>query len=183
MPVKKKSCLLNLAYQLRVILFKLKPNNMKLTKATFAIAFAIAVAFTSCKAKDSDIQTSVQSKETTSVSVTVNGGVATLKGEVADEAAKMKAEEIAKGEKGVKSVVNNLTVTAPVVFVPPVIVADNPLTASVVDAVKDHPTVTAAVANGVITLTGTIKKADLPKLMMKLSSLHPKNIENKLTVN
>ena len=156
---------------------------MKLTKATFAVAFAIIVAFTSCKAKDSDIQTSVQSKETTSVSVTVNDGVATLKGEVADEAAKMKAEEIAKGEKGVKSVVNNLTVAMPAVMAPVVVAADDPLMMSVRDAVKDHPTVNANVANGVVTLTGTAKKADLPKIMMKLNSLHPKKIDNNLTVN
>lgn len=181
--MKKKSCLLNLAYQLRVILFKLKPNNMKLTKATFAIAFAIAVAFTSCKAKDSDIQMSVQSKETTSVSVTVNDGVATLNGEVADEAAKMKAEEIAKGEKGVKSVVNNLTIAMPPVMAPVAVAPDDPLMMSVRDAVKDHPTVTAAVADGVVTLTGTIKKADLPKLMMNLNSLRPKKIDNNLIVN
>ena len=157
---------------------------MKLTKATFAVAFALAVAFTGCKAKDSDVQTSVQSKETTSVSVTVNDGVATLNGEVADEAAKMKAGEIAKGEKGVKSVVNNLTVAMPAVMAPPVVVAaDDPLMMSVKDAVKDHPTVTASVADGVVTLTGTIKKAALPKLMMNLNSLHPKKINNNLTVN
>ena len=156
---------------------------MKLTKATFAVAFALAVAFTGCKAKDSDIQTSVQSKETTSVSVTVNDGVATLNGEVADEAAKMKAEEIAKGEKGVKSVVNNLTVAMPAVMAPPVVAADDPLMMSVKDAVKDHPTVTASVADGVVTLSGTIKKAALPKLMMNLNSLHPKKINNNLTVN
>ena len=156
---------------------------MKLTKATFAVAFAIAVAFTSCKQKDSDIQSSVQSKETTSVSVAVNDGVATLSGEVADEAAKMKAGEIAKGEKGVKSVVNNLTVVMAPVTAPVAVTADDPLMMSVKDAVKDHPTVNASVTDGVVTLTGTIKKADLSKLMMNLNSLHPKKINNKLTVN
>jgi hypothetical protein len=49
------------------------------------------------------------------------------------------------------------------------------------DATKDYPTVVATVADGVITLTGEISKASLPKLMMTLNSLKPKKIENKLT--
>jgi osmotically-inducible protein OsmY len=53
----------------------------------------------------------------------------------------------------------------------------------VADATKDFAGVTAAVNDGIVTLTGTIKKADLPKLMQSVSSLKPKKIENKLTVN
>ena len=41
---------------------------------------------------------------------TSGDGVVTLTGEVASDAAKAKAEEIAKATEGVKSVVNNLTV-------------------------------------------------------------------------
>lgn len=154
---------------------------MKISKLTLAAVLGMFVAFTSCKQKDTDIQKTVQSKETTSVSVTVTDGVATLSGEVPDEAAKMRAEEVAKGEKGVKSVINNLTVAMP--MAPVVVAADDPLMMSVKDAVKDHPTVTATVADGVVTLTGTIKKAALPKLMMNLNTLHPKKIDNNLTVN
>jgi hypothetical protein len=34
----------------------------------------------------------------------------------------------------------------------------------------------------VITLTGEIKKADLPKLLQKISALKPVKIDNQLTV-
>ncbi|MEJ7610599.1 MAG: BON domain-containing protein [Ferruginibacter sp.] len=151
---------------------------MNLTKFTIAAAMLFTVAFSGCKPKDADIQTSVQSKQMTGVTVAVKDGVATLTGEVADEAAKMKAEEMAKAEKGVKSVMNNLTVMAATMPAPVVVTADDPLSNSVRDAVKDHPTVTATVADGVVTLTGSVKKADLPKLMMNLQSLKPKRIES-----
>ena len=38
------------------------------------------------------------------------------------------------------------------------------------------------VKDGIVWLSGEIKKADLPKLMMVLNSLKPKKIENKLTI-
>ncbi len=50
------------------------------------------------------------------------------------------------------------------------------------DATKDHPTVKASVNNGVITLTGEIKRDQLAKLMMTLNTLKPKKIENHLTI-
>ena len=43
----------------------------------------------------------------------VKDGVVTLSGQVKDEAAKSSAETTAKGVKGVKSVINNLTVAPP----------------------------------------------------------------------
>ncbi len=76
---------------------------------------AIAMVAPSCKPKDADIQTKVAEavKATAGVTVSVTDGVATLTGEVADEATKAAAETAAKAIKGVKSVVNNLTVTPP----------------------------------------------------------------------
>ena len=155
---------------------------MKLSKLT-AIVLIATVSFISCKPKDADVQKNVQAKEATGIMVEVKDGVATLTGEVADDAAKAKAEELAKGEKGVKSVVNNITVATPVVVAPaPVIAVDDVLTKAVADATKDFPTVKTEVKDGIVWLSGEIKKADLPKLMMVLNSLKPKKIENKLTI-
>ena len=107
-------------------------------------------------------------------------GVVTLTGEVKDDASKASAETVAKGVKGVKSVVNNLTVApAPA---PVVITADDPLKTSVDATLKDFAGVSASVQDGVVTLTGEIKRADLQKLMMALNTLKPKKIENKLTI-
>ena len=82
--------------------------------------------------------------------------------------------------KGVKSVVNNLTVTPPPA--PVEINTDSTLTQGVADATKDFPSVTATINNGEITLTGSIQRSNLPKLMQSLNSLHPKKINNQLTI-
>ena len=108
--------------------------------------------------------------------------ISTISGEVKDEATKDASAAKATAVKGVKSVVNNETVTAPVVAAPVVIAPDDALTTSVKDATKDFPTVTATVADGVVKLTGDITRSSLPKLMMALNSLHPKKIDNQLTV-
>ena len=162
---------------------------MKILKVLPALALVAAISFTSCKPKDADIKASVEKSlkedpSTAGVLVMVNEGVATLSGEVKDDASKTASAAKATAVKGVKSVVNNTTVPAPMVVTPaPVIItADDPLMASVRDATKDFPTVNATVVDGVITLTGTIAKASLSKLMMGISGLHPKKIENKLTV-
>ena len=162
---------------------------MKINKLILALAVIVTAGLTSCKPKDADIQTAIETKLNsmpgmTNVSASVTDGVATISGECKDSECKANGEKEAKDVKGVKSVVSNLMVVAPPP--PPVaapeISADQTLTQAATDAAKDFTTVQTAVNDGVITLTGTIKKSDLPKLMQSLSSLKPKKIDNKLTV-
>lgn len=160
---------------------------MKISKILIAVFLSASVLFFSCKPKDSDIQAKITQKftatpELSGVNATVSDGVATLTGEVKDNAAKQRAETDAKDVKGVKSVVDNITVSAPPP--PPVVTAspDSALSQGVVDATKDYPGVSATVNNGEITLTGTIKRSDLTKLMQTLNSLHPTKINNQLTI-
>ena len=161
---------------------------MKILKLLPALVLVGGLMFTGCKPKDADIKASIEKslKEnpaTAGVMVMVTEGVATLSGEVTDEASKASLETSVKGMKGVKSVQNNTTVSAPSMPAAPVVIAaDDPLMSAVKDATKDYPGVTATVADGVITLTGDISKAALPKLMMALNSLKPKKIENKLII-
>lgn len=70
------------------------------------------------------------------------------------------------------------TGAAPVTVAP-----DDELTEGVKDATKDFPGVKATVANGEITLTGDITREKLQQLMMSLNSLHPKKINNQLTIS
>ena len=56
------------------------------------------------------------------------------------------------------------------------------LAAGVRDATKDFPGVKADVDNGEITLTGEIKRDQLQRLMMAVSSLHAKKVNNRLTI-
>lgn len=66
---------------------------------------------------------------------------------------------------------------------PVTIANDDELTTGVKDATKDFPGVKATVTDGEITLTGTINRDRLPVLMQSLSTLHPKKINNNLTIN
>lgn len=154
-----------------------------------AVAIAATVGFVSCKPKDADVKTAIEEKiknapELAGVTVSdVKDGVVTLTGELKDAAAVTKAEELLKDLKGVKSIANNLTVAAPVAPIAPIIVSgDDALSKAVTDAVKDFAGVTANVKNSVVTLSGSIAKTSLPKLMMTLQALHPKKVENKLTI-
>ncbi len=141
------------------------------------VAF-LAFGFTSCKSgpKDADVKAKVETSVGSGVSVDVTKGVVTLTGEVADDAAKAKAEADAKAVEGVKSVTNNLTVA------PVEISADPALATAVAAEVAKYQGVAATVNDGVVTLTGTINKADLPNLMQALMALNPKNVENQLNV-
>ena len=120
----------------------------------------------SCKPKDSDVQAKITEKfaatpECSGASATVADGVSTLTGEVKDDACKNMAVTVAGEIKGVKSVVNNLTTTPPPPLPAPTVSPDSALMQGVTDATKDFPAVTAAVKDGEITLTGSIKHADL----------------------
>ncbi len=156
---------------------------MKIFKSLAFVALLLTIGITGCKPKDADIKAAVEKSFSDQASlagttVEVTDGVVTLGGEVPDEAARSLAETTAKSVKGVKSVNNNTTPPAPVV-----IAGDDVLNKNVMDAVKDYPTVVATVNDGVVTLTGEIQKASLQKLMMSLSALNPKQVDNKLTVN
>lgn len=59
---------------------------------------------------------------------------------------------------------------------------DDSLTSMAKDAVKDYPGVTATVNNGEVTLTGNITRDKLPKLMQAVNAMHPKKVNNNLTI-
>jgi len=154
-----------------------------------ASATMIAATLSSCGPKDADIKAAVTKQmqampDMSGMTADVKDGVVTLSGEVKDDATKAMCETVAKGVAGVKSVVNNCTVAPPPPppAAPVVIAADDPLTKGVTDAIKDFTGVKADVKDGVITLTGEIKKADLKTLMMSLNTLKPKKIDNQLVI-
>ncbi|MEJ0101045.1 MAG: BON domain-containing protein [Bacteroidota bacterium] len=156
----------------------------------FMSVAVITATITSCKGgvKDEDVKTAVETAlkanpDLQGIAVSVKDGVASLSGEVKDDAVKSAADAALKDIKGLKSVANNITVTPPPAPAPVVTIsADDPLAKNIVDAIKDNPGVKADVKDGVVTLTGEIKKTDLPKLIQKISALKPKKIDNKLTI-
>lgn len=166
--------------------YKAKINMKKgFSKLLLLIASVALLSSTTtgCKSKekDEDVQTSVETAlranpETSGLTVEVKDGIATVRGETKDEAAKAKATELASGIKGVKSVENNATIAAPP---PPTveITADDPLTSAVKDATKDFPSVAASVKDGVISVSGELKSDAWKKLKMALDGLKPKKVD------
>ena len=162
--------------------------NKKIMRMLALPTFILFVSLAACNSKtsDADVKTSVDNAIAANSNLSgtytdVKDGVVTLSGQVKDESAKASAETLVKGVKGVKSVNNNLTVAPPPA--PVEITADDPLKASVDNTIRSYPGVAATVKDGVITLTGKIKKADLQNLMVALNALKPKKIENQLTIN
>ncbi len=142
----------------------------------------LSLAFAACGPKDADIKAGADQAVAgvPGVTVMVTGGVATISGEFADEASKVATEVLVKAVKGVKSVVNNGTITPPP---PPVVISeDDMLRTNVTAALKDFSTLMADVKDGVVTLTGEISRTDLPKVMQAISALNPKKVMNKATV-
>jgi osmotically-inducible protein OsmY len=140
----------------------------------------------SCKGtSDADIQKAVNEKmasstEMSGLSASVSNAVVTLTGQCTDESCKTSCASTVKSVKGVKDVVNNITVQP--AAAPVTITADDPLKQGVDAALSNYSGVSADVNDGVVTLRGDIKRGDLQKLMVSLNALRPKKIENQLTV-
>ena len=113
---------------------------MKITKFALMAAVMLAVGFTSCKPKDSDVQASIvkalaADAGAANTKVEVKDGVATISGECKDDACKTACAKMVGEVKGVKSVVNNCT-TVPAVA-PPASMTTSSLDAATQQKVKD----------------------------------------------
>jgi osmotically-inducible protein OsmY len=166
-------------------------------RAVLAVSFCVVVALTAaCKSgpEDSTITASVKSKmaaDTTvpamKINVDTKDGAVTLTGEVDNDAAKAKAETIAKGVEGVKSVKNNITVKPAAPAMPPPAASND---AAIKKAVEDKLVaakitgVTVTVNGGVATLTGTLPRDQMQKAVMAANEASPKptSVTNQITV-
>jgi hyperosmotically inducible periplasmic protein len=137
----------------------------------------VTVAFTSCKPKDADVKTAIETAlkadpTAATTMVDVKEGVATISGVCKDEACKANCEKLAGAAKGVKSVVNNCTVTPPPP--PPASMAttlDAATQQKVKDGLKDMTTLTLAGFSGKgAIINGEISKEGKMKLMQMLAS-------------
>lgn len=155
---------------------------MKLKHLTTAILSVGLMFMISCKSKpkDADIQAAVTTALQSSPGITadVKDGVVTLSGSVASQADKDAAEAAVKLNQGVKSIVNNVTVTPPPPPpAAPEVTADDALKTAVAGIVKDFPGIQADVKDGVITITGEQKADRWKKLKMALDALKPKKVD------
>lgn len=163
---------------------KLKHLNALL----FAGALSLSATFVSCKGGNSDatiqqeVNKELANEAGSGITASVSNGIVTLSGVCKDEPCREHAAAEAQKVKGVKSVVNNITVTAPETTAPVEISPDAQLQEAVNNVVKDYKNVKADVKDGVVTLRGDIERSKLQGLMMALNSLKPKKVENQLSI-
>ena len=138
-------------------------------KVFTVLTLAIALFMSACGKSDADLTKAATEKLTaekvTGVTAAVKDGVATLTGEVADITVKSKAEAAVKTVEGIKSVTNNCTLKPPP---PPPPVAPDQMSEGVINEAlkkKGITGVTVKVANGEVTLSGTVDKAKVVEVM------------------
>ncbi len=162
-----------------------------MNKLLMAIAIAATIGFVSCTPKDADVKTAVEAQlkakpDMTGAMVDIKDGVATLTGECKDESCKADCEKIAQDVKGVKSVINNLTIMAPPPPPPPppasmTTMLDDATQQKVKDGLKDIKGVTVEFVEDKAVLSGMVTKADRMKIMQMLSAAKVKSDVSKLT--
>lgn len=156
-----------------------------MNKIVFIIASILlsATLMLSCKQSDEQIKKSVDAVLTATmptVSANVKDQVVTLSGTVENEDMKMAAERSVSSIKNVKSVVNNIQVKAPAVVVNP----DDTIMTTVKSSLNasGFNNVNVEVRDGIITLKGDVKRADLKKVMQIANESNPKKVVNELNI-
>ena len=153
---------------------------MKITKITLIAALMLAVGFTSCKPKDADVQASIETAlkadpMAAGTTVSVKDGIATLAGECKDDACKAACEKLVVGVKGVKSVVNNCTITPVAVAPAPAsttvnVAVDATVQKKITDALKDIKGATVAFEGKKAMFSGTFTAAQKTTLQQVCGS-------------
>ncbi|MER3430077.1 MAG: hypothetical protein C4325_09180 [Blastocatellia bacterium] len=155
-------------------------------KIIYLWLFSVVLFAAACGKSDAELTKKVNEKlaaeKISGISVSVNSGVATLNGEVADITVKNKAESVAKSVEGIKSVDNKLTTKPLPTPEPPS--PDKILEGQINESIKKLGIsgVTVTVVNGEVTLTGEVSKSDLEKVKKAADEAKPKRVNNKLTV-
>lgn len=153
---------------------------MKKSVLISAFALLLSVVMFSCKPSDEKIQKQVEtalSSVNGEITPKVKDGVVTLDGVVTSDEAKTAAETAVKGLKDVKSVTNNIQVQIPV---NPDIELAKVLTTGLQNG--GFADIKADVKDGVVTLTGDVKRADLQKVLEIVHGSNPQKVENKLNI-
>ena len=154
-----------------------------------AVVVAATLSFVSCKPKDADIKTAIETAlkadpMMTGTTVDVKDGVATIGGECKDTDCKAMCEKTVAAVKGVKSVVNNCTIKPVEVVTPPpaslTTVLDEATQQKVKDGLKDIAGVTVTFEGEKAVLAGEVTKANRMKIMQMLSSAKVKSDVSKL---
>jgi osmotically-inducible protein OsmY len=156
----------------------------------FLIPFILSIVIMACAPSDKDVMESVQKTLSANpglspVNASVDEGIVTLTGEVESNELKNLAESSMTGIKGVKSVVNSVTVK-PQGPTPEEMkkAADDALLAKVNENFATYKIegVTATVSDSIVTLTGDVKRSNLQNVMKAAMESGAAKVENKMTI-
>lgn len=148
------------------------------------LSIAAVMFIAACGKSDADLQKAVADKlaadGVTGVTATVNGGVATLTGEVADITVKNKAEASARAVEGITSVTNSLT-TKPIPVATPA-ATDPALTGKITENLKKAgcATATVTVVGGKVTVSGEVPAAKYAECVQVIMQSGITGIQNDL---
>ncbi len=148
------------------------------------LMLAMALFMSACGKSDADLTKAATDKLTsekvTGVTVAVKDGVATLTGEVADQAVKAKAEAAVKSVEGIKSVTNSTTLKPLPVATPAA--PDPALTGKITEDLKKAGCTgaTVAVTNGKVTVTGEVPAAKYATCIQTIQQSGITGIDNQL---
>ena len=152
-------------------------------KSFTILMLTIALFMSACGKSDADLTKAATDKlaadKVAGVTVAVKDGVATLAGEVADVTVKSKAEASVKAVDGIKSVTNNINVKAPA----PTPATPDPMLQGKFDEALKKAGCTGAkatIANGVVTLAGTVPEAKYGECFRVVSEVGAAKIDNQL---
>lgn len=158
---------------------------------------SLSLAVVACSQTDAGITTKVKAKlaaddtvKAYQIDVDTSNKVVTLKGNVTNPAAKTQAVMVARGTDGVASVVDEIVVTPPSDAAPAAMEMSDPaITAAVKTKLLADPDtgglrIDVDTANGVVTLSGTVKteaeRAEATRLAMETTGV--KNVNDRLTI-
>lgn len=151
----------------------------KSSYALFALLLSLYILTPGCSSKNKDAKIKTEVEKTlasdplsVNASFTVNAGIVTIGGDCKDDNTKMQLAERVKKVKGVKSVINNCKVPAPVVNA-----SEEELQSGLRDALKDYPTVQYSVVDGKIILKGEVTKERWRKLKESLDKFTSRGYE------
>ena len=153
-------------------------------KILTVFSLAIVLIAAACGKSDADLQKAVADKlaadSITGVTATVNDGVATLTGQVADITVKNKAAASARSVEGIKSVTDNTTLRPLPTPIPAP--ADPMLKGKVEENLRKAGCTgaTVTIADGTVTLSGTVPEAKFAECVKVVNESGAGKLNNQL---
>lgn len=150
----------------------------KIKNYRWVVTVAMILLLYACNAplvSDDDILKSTEAalKEAfPEVHATVEEGVVTLSGSVANEASITKVAATVQAINGVTEVINEVlarTIVSP----------NDALSNAVKEAIKEYPTILAIISDSVVILSGNLKTSDRALLLQKVQAVKPRKLVTK----